>query len=725
MQYGNISSWIWLSLLSLTTIYVSTQATTLDPVTMRKVLPAYAILENADFLNSSRCRTEIDQFRNAVDNQILWGLRALDTSGVPPGGFLNGHNYWLGDGLACTGLSQNLTLFVAEKKRKNNTIYRNPDEEHPPFKFHFFIGRMQHNSTMQYHQELPHDDLVTLGLCLPASCTKHDVATMLDKVIHNETLFIGKLFAINFRLLEVTDLVNDYQWLLSLKIISIIGVLVLLCTIVIGATVYDISARRNRVISEKEIVALKNGNTKELEDVRKVKCKASDDESALLESRQQNHMNQYLLCFSLLRNVRPLFKIQEGTETLRVFYGMRVLGMLWIILGHLLMFGFHVMANKSLYYMMGGEILMEIINNPTFPVDTFFFMSGFLSSYIFLKEQQKMKGTLSITEKTKMFIQIIIKRYIRLTPAYFVVILIAILNFTWHDHVSALLPYEHPSAKCSKYWWTNLLYINNFYHWNDVCLIWSWYLPNDMQFFIFGTFLLILSSTHHNLATGLGVFSIVFSIVSVAYNGYIINYQPSIDELYNSWTDLYIRPWCRIPPYLIGMATCLLLTKYNFKLHLSKKTLIIGWILATLCNGTILFGLDNKSIPLSLSILYLSLSRTGWALSTAWVVVACTTNHAGIVNKILSLDIFVILSKFTYGAYLLNPIFILSVLSSSYYPFYFDKVTIGILFIAIVVCSFIASILLFLTVEMPFASLLKLRTGAPKKRKEVGGDKFH
>ena len=75
MQYGKFSSWIWLSLLSLTTIYVSTQATTLDSVTMRQVFPAYAVLENADLLNSSRCRTQIDEFRNAVDNQILWALR--------------------------------------------------------------------------------------------------------------------------------------------------------------------------------------------------------------------------------------------------------------------------------------------------------------------------------------------------------------------------------------------------------------------------------------------------------------------------------------------------------------------------------------------------------------------------------------------------------------------------------------------------------------------------
>ena len=65
---------------------------------------------------------------------------------------------------------------------------------------------------------------MTLGLCLPASCTKHDVATMLDKVLHNKTLFIGELFTINFRLQEVTDLVNDYQWLLSSKMISIMYV---------------------------------------------------------------------------------------------------------------------------------------------------------------------------------------------------------------------------------------------------------------------------------------------------------------------------------------------------------------------------------------------------------------------------------------------------------------------------------------------------------------------
>ena len=47
---------------------------------------------------------------------------------------------------------------------------------------------------------------------------------MLDKVFRNETLFIGKLFSIHFKLIEVSDLVDDHQWLLSAKMISIMYV---------------------------------------------------------------------------------------------------------------------------------------------------------------------------------------------------------------------------------------------------------------------------------------------------------------------------------------------------------------------------------------------------------------------------------------------------------------------------------------------------------------------
>lgn len=48
-----------------------------------------------------------------------------------------------------------------------------------------------------------------------------------------------------------------------------------------------------------------------------------------------------------------------------------------------------------------------------------------------------------------------------------------------------------------------------------------------------------------------------------------------LNEQYEMLTYFYLRPWTRVPPYLIGMGTCLLLTKWNYKLHLSKVYIYI------------------------------------------------------------------------------------------------------------------------------------------------------
>ncbi|XP_003394505.2 nose resistant to fluoxetine protein 6 isoform X1 [Bombus terrestris] len=718
MKCGRIS-WIWLSLLFLTSFYVSIQATALDPITTRKLLPVYAVLENADLLNSSRCRTQIDEFRNAVDNQILWALRALDTSGAPSGGFVIGNNHWLGDQYTCKLFSENQTAHLSEKIRKNNSIYRNPNEEYSSFEFRFFIARARHNSTVQYHIEVEDEDLVTLGLCLPASCSIGDVATMLDKVFRNETLFIGKLFNIHFQLIEVSDLVDDHQWLLSAKMISIIGVLLSLCTTVIAATVYDVFVHRKRLNKEREKFTFESDNAIELENVREEKRETDNEELAPPESRQLNRISERLLCFSFLNNVEKIFKPEKNGDNLRVFYGLKTLTMIWIIVGHIVFYAFYVLSNRWLIYIMAQNVLFQIVSNFTLSVDAFFFMSGFLLSYTFLKERRKYPRIPPIAKRMNEFFQKIVKRYIRLTPAYFVVILIAILNFTWHDHVSAILPFEHPNVMCSKYWWTNILYINNFYRWDELCLTWSWYLPNDMQFFVFGSFLLTLSITHYNIAVGIGIVTLVSSIGSLFYTGYTLNYQPTLDEQYKTLTYFYIRPWCRIPPYLIGMATCHLLAKWNYKLHLSKKTLIVGWSLAILCNCSILLGVTNKNISLGLSALYLALSRTGWAVGIAWLVVACTTNNGGIVNKILSLDIFVPLGKLTYGAYLIHCIIIYLLYSSNNYSLFFYYTNTICTVIAMIICSFTAAIVLSATTEMPFLSLIRLYNNVERMQKNT------
>ena len=78
----------------------------------------------------------------------------MDTSGAPSDGFVNGNNHWLGDQQSCKLFSENRTVLQSEQVQKNNSIYRNPNEEYSPFEFRFFIARARHNSTVQYHVEV-------------------------------------------------------------------------------------------------------------------------------------------------------------------------------------------------------------------------------------------------------------------------------------------------------------------------------------------------------------------------------------------------------------------------------------------------------------------------------------------------------------------------------------------------------------------------------------------
>ncbi|GFR00176.1 nose resistant to fluoxetine protein 6 [Trichonephila clavata] len=52
---------------------------------------------------------------------------------------------------------------------------------------------------------------------------------------------------------------------------------------------------------------------------------------------------------------------------------------------------------------------------------------------------------------------------------------------------------DPPINACERHWWTNLLYINNFWDSEDYCLIHTWYLAALMQFHIMGIIILLLS----------------------------------------------------------------------------------------------------------------------------------------------------------------------------------------------------------------------------------------
>jgi peptidoglycan/LPS O-acetylase OafA/YrhL len=135
------------------------------------------------------------------------------------------------------------------------------------------------------------------------------------------------------------------------------------------------------------------------------------------------------------------------------------------------------------------------VANGTYAVDTFFFVSSFLLVTGFLKKYrcQDSKVQTPMQWLTEV-VHLILYRFGRLTPVYMLILLYSEvgMKFAYNQTVFPNNPDLNDHVTCGKYWWRNILYINNWFPKDEICMIWSWFLANDMQFYVMGTLLLVV-----------------------------------------------------------------------------------------------------------------------------------------------------------------------------------------------------------------------------------------
>lgn len=54
--------------------------------------------------------------------------------------------------------------------------------------------------------------MITLGLCLPASCAINDLIFILERMFRDKVLLIDDLYSMDFRLIQVKDLKDNDEW---------------------------------------------------------------------------------------------------------------------------------------------------------------------------------------------------------------------------------------------------------------------------------------------------------------------------------------------------------------------------------------------------------------------------------------------------------------------------------------------------------------------------------
>ncbi|KRZ89071.1 Nose resistant to fluoxetine protein 6, partial [Trichinella sp. T8] len=432
---------------------------------------------------------------------------------------------------------------------------------------------------------------------------------------------------------------------------------------------------------------------------------------------KQHGFVKILLAFSLRNNAKKLFSMKTSAGQITCLNGIRVLSMCWIIFGHTYYWAIPYINNVIEAYKLPDNIFNQVLLNASLSVDSFFFIGGTLLSYICLK---KMSKTSTLIRSPLFWAQFFFHRYLRVTPVYMAVLA---LHAVLTKYVSSGPLWDTEGfdrESCAKSWWTNALYLNNFLNLDDECMTWTWYMANDMQFFIFSVPLLVLYLKREKLAI---IITTLIIAISCVINIVILDQNPDwppiaifsvnpkqfdIVDVY--WDKVYIKPYTRCGPFLIGLLFGYYLHKIRLVKKLPKVAVGLCW---TACTGTallVLFGLYDYSksfeITYAAKLMYGGLARIAWAIVLAWITFACTAGYAAPLNDFLSWKIWIPLSRLTYSAYLVHPILIRCYYASQNKPLHYNNnYQMAHYFLGHLLFSFLLALVVNLTLEAPFQVL--------------------
>ena len=452
-----------------------------------------------------------------------------------------------------------------------------------------------------------------------------------------------------------------------------------------------------------------------------------------------------LQSFSLISNIKKLLttrsqdRLGQEKDTLEILNSVRVFSIGWVILGHTLLnyISLVPLTNYADYFKEFKDSRYILVYTAFYSVDTFFWMSGLLMSYLFIIEFEKIRGLPILN-----LILVYVHRFLRITPVY-----MFCLCFFW-----ALTPYfgngpfwfditNSFNYECHKYWYSNLLYVNNFVpHWKtSSCLGQSWYLANDMQFFMISPIILIVYIKFNKMLPWLTIGGLnILAIITSGIIAHHFNLNPSIfsgDNKNNYFNYYYTKPYTRVPPYVFGMACGMII--YSYRQY--KKTgqiydkfaLFIGKLLDNFIIRYVIFFIGFCIINFLIFIQYdlykhpgsemkyhewsnnqrysfIALQRFFYSLGLSMVLMPMLLGYMRIVSNFLGAYIWSIMARITFVMYLIHYALIEIVLRSIKTNIQFDEynnIRDAFYFFFL---AFVCSIPIVLAVEMPSTNLEKL-----------------
>ncbi|XP_054007203.1 nose resistant to fluoxetine protein 6-like [Hylaeus anthracinus] len=660
------------------------------------------------------CRTDLEFFLKSLKDGKPWAAKMSDASGRYSSQFHFGNGFWLGSRSLC---------------REVNSTHEKVDmriDDKPPYPINFHVAKMY--LTLPQEFEISRRQ-VFLGLCLPATCNRTSLTSMLkasaDRVeLEGNSTYRSTGPKIHIVEVKPVPSSNYSPWRdPKLYVLSGIGGAVIL--LMVCATIYEYNFTPNVMDIESSSVSnnnerLDNFSNKNLNQDRRISMGQEEGEEKSLQKDLPEQANKkdkrglWLTCLAAFNPISNGSKILStepaARENLTCLHGLRVFSLGWVVMVHTYLQVYAIAENKTLRTVTERNFMFQTISNATFSVDTFFFISGLLVTILFYRSAGNLKSDNSTFLKTcfTKFIIMILYRFIRLTPAYLYVLGMNEIAIKQAQATTVFFPVIIDDVTCEKFWWRNALYINSLYPRSEMCMLWSWYMANDTQFYALGILLLLLSIKYLKAIAVAVLFLIASSWFTTFFVAYTNDYVARIQEPFALFDELYDKPWLRAGPYFVGIITGYILFRTNCKLKLPLIAQTIGWLLSTGVMFLVVYGLYPGNLTVATSSTYAALGHTAWALGVSFIVIQCCTGSARMIDSLLSLRLMFPLSRLTYCAYLVHPVIMLITVSQMDGPLHLHNGLVLILYLGNLVASYLTSFCISIALEAPVVNLLKI-----------------
>lgn len=548
-----------------------------------------------------------DPYTNNDEDHLSPELTALfDSYGRQEAGLMMGNTYWVGAYEQCVNRHIfELTSSHPAHARRAAMAARDDDAHVIDFKGRYCVSALKSstwdaiirdkkiNSRAYFKSERQFNDYAKLfrlqvGICLPSSCD----STSIERHAHEIKLLTQAQLEPRYADYELVDLyclpdeTSDLRaW--SGSALNFVAFMSLWCGMLLLATAADVlelvdttSRKQQQQQQDKKRDSLLTRLVCMLSLRANYRKMMHVDESTT--AQQTNTGNSHTQTSSQQQQQQQQVDRQQQQQpielNLKFLNAFKALIMFWIINGHIMLL--MIQTAKNILYsdaLLNG--LMHFLIGATFGVDLFFTMTGFLTAYLIFDSGHAFKMN------PLKWVYLAFRRYWRLAPMY-------LISFWFSRSVAQMLGsgplWDYGTSNMTfrglcntESWWYPVTLTSNLHGLFEECMITSWYISCDMQFFLVSPIFihLLAKKPLHGWCAALA--AIAMSL-KVRYDAVLEGTSARHDELVQPRADIFMRvshdlpalythPHYRVCAYIVG----LLAGHYVYMLKSRKWTSIL------------------------------------------------------------------------------------------------------------------------------------------------------